>query len=177
MRRRGVRRPGGPKRETVWTAAQIAQDSVDSAAVSTLNLVDSTDWSRGSTSSFQRGATLERIRGSLCVNFGGAVTSAAGALWLAIWAINDSETSPDPTVVNDYVEEDLLWARTINATTTFLTSVGYFVPIPIPIDIDVKARRKLDTNTIILLTWRATGASSDENFILSGIVRALVKLP
>lgn len=172
MRRRGARAVR-QKRETLWTAMQINQDSVDSATVSVGNIVDRTDWA--DDDSFARGGTLERIRGTLSINFGGPVTSAAGALWLAIWLSNDDETAPDPSVVGDYVENDCLWSKVVNWTSTQFTSVGIMNTQPIIIDVDVKAKRKLTSNSIVLMTWRATGASSDENFIMSGLIRGLVK--
>jgi len=173
MKRYRGTRARAQRRETIWTAAQLNQDSVDSAAVSILQLVDRQDWA--DDDSFARGATLERIRGSISVNFGGPVVTAAGALWMAIWCTNDDETAPDASALTDYVQEDCLWSKVVNATSLQFTSVGLMAPTSFYFDVDVKAKRKLTSNTIILMTYRATGASSDENFVMSALLRGLIK--
>lgn len=160
-------------RETIWTGLLLNQDSVDSGAVSSGNIVDATDWQASGTG-FSRGATLERIRGSVSLLSGG-VASVGGAVWMAIWAVNDDETTPDPSTAADYGENDLLWARVVNFQTVTLTSVGGWSNPATTFDIDVKARRRLTTQSIILMTWRATGGSSDEQAIMSFVLRALVK--
>ena len=151
---------------------QIAQDSVDSGATSAANLADRQDWA--DDDSFARGATLVRIRGSITMNWG-AVANAGGAIWMALWLINDQETTPDPSNVTDYVTNDCLWSKVVNFATFSLTSIGVWSPPTQHFDVDVKAMRKLTSNSIVLMTWRATGGSSDEMAVMSALLRALIK--
>lgn len=151
----------------------IAQDSVDSAAPSSANLADRTDWVAG-TEAFERGATLERIRGNISLLSGG-VSSVGGAIWMAIFIVNDDETTPDPSVAADYNENDAIWTHVVNFQTVTLTSVGGWSNPASIVEVDVKARRRLTTQSIVLFVWRATGGSSDEQAILSANLRTLIK--
>jgi len=163
------------KRETYWSTTLISQDSIDSGAVTSLNLVDRDDWSAGATS-FERGGRLERIRGNFCLNNSG-VTTTAGAIFMAIWLVNDDEAAPDPTSAADYLENDCLWTHVVNGVTILLTSAGVWSPSSMNVPIDVKVRRNLTSQSIVLLTYRAVGGSSDENFVMSGVIRSLTSAP
>jgi len=147
---------------------------VDSALTSTANIIDRDDWNDTNSPAFNRGGTLTRIRGSVSLLSGG-VSSVGGAVWMAIWLVNDDETAPNPSTVNDYAENDCLWQKVVNFQTVFLTSVGGGGTPPAYFDIDVKAQRKLTSDSIVLFTWIATGGSSDEQAILSATLRGLVR--
>lgn len=161
-------------RETIWSGVQIAQDTVDSAAVSSLNIVDATDWA--TDGGFQRGAVLERIRGTISGMYAPAATST-GSLWMGVSLIGDSEVAPDPSNPVDYVEEDWLWMHVVQRAQIALTSIGTFSPEPFDIEVDIKSKRKLTKNSIVLFSWRASGTGADESFIMSAILRGLVKKP
>jgi len=175
MRSRTRSRVLRPKREMYWSTVLISQDSVDSGAVTGQNLVDRDDWSSGTTS-FERGGRLERIRGNISIN-NSAVVTAAGAVFFAIWMVNDDETTPDPSAAADYLENDCIWTYVYNTVQISLTSVGLVAPQSVQIPIDIKVRRKLTSQSIVLLTYRAVGASSDENFVMSAVFRSLTSAP
>ena len=91
--------------------------------------------------------------------------------------INDDETTPDPTAAADYIEKRLHLRRVSELRDGVLTSVGLTTAPGVLFPIDIKARRKLTSQSIVLLTYRAVGGTSDEQGFLSGVLRCLTSVP
>jgi len=159
------------KRQYIWTAVQIQDNAVNTTAVSN-NIVDRTDWAV--QTSFNKGAVLERIRGSYSIIMN-SVTTQGAEVWLAIYKQNDDETAADPATVGDYVDNDCLWQRVHSFRTVQSTAVGFGAMARVDGEIDVKARRRIDSNTLINFVFVATNVTGIAR--ISGLIRGLVAVP
>jgi len=149
-------------KDYVWSAVLTNNDDV-APGTETLNILEAADWVAAAGS--DRG-TLLRIRGSIAFYQTTTAALATTFRW-GIFKLNVGETVPDLNAVTSYIDEDIL-AYGVHQGI-HLSTAGDDVIQPV-ISVDVKAKRKIDTNSVILLAIRPTGNS----FMYSATLRALV---
>jgi len=176
MRRRARSSPRRTKNGTfIWSAVLFNQQVTVTPTQNVLLDVD--DWS--AVVGYQKGAVLERIRGTLYFRPSLTLSEPASISNTGFWYIGknktDAVTLPDPLQASTYVSEDLLWmdAYALHA----VQSTGEFsMHESLPHVIDCKARRKLASDDVITLVT-AEVANNDLNIFMTGIVRCLIRLP
>ena len=120
-------------REKVWTSLISATGLVSTTAIGFL-IVEPVDWERSAVA--QEHATLTRIRGWLSI----APQVADSQYNAMIIRINQTRGSPDPSIAQTLVDEDILW--------TYAHQAGDAIGVGMSnsVEVDVKAMRKITSS-------------------------------
>jgi len=167
-RRAPIRR--GKKKELLWTATLLGSAPVLTTPQEFL-LAEPAEWERSSLA-FEKGATLERIRGWLSFGIDESSATNNGTLFAVIWLADIDDAAFNGTNVVTYTTEDVLWTgghsfQDDGANVGAWNTQRY-------IDLDVKARRKLTSQKEVRISFTST--SVNVAFIVSGLVRTLVSV-
>jgi len=160
-RRRGFSSPVARKRYG-WTACNPEAYAQGTSLLAT-PICTAQDWQQGGAL-FQR-ATLVGVRGSLAirVNAGGSTI-----LYGNIACYDEGEDPEDPSLVATMTEEDLLFTFAINARGS---DSGFPGPCNWIIPVDIRSKRKLTSDTNVLLVTNATATE----FSIVPMLRACVQ--
>jgi len=172
---KGARRFRRAKRELIWTTTLFDNVAANVAGGgSSTSLVAAVDWVRGNN--FEKGAVFLGMRGWYQITYSSTSTSANPTAWLAVSKVDRDEVNQDITVAAFYNSEDILYCDGLSLGGPASLSFAGVPPSPNPAkQIEVKAKRKLDSESVIQLSFQTPTAAED--WLLSGVFRSLVQLP
>lgn len=172
---RGTRRFRRAKRELIWTSTLFDNVAANLAgAGSSTTLVGAVDWVRGNN--FEKGAVLLGIRGWYQVTYSSTSTSVNPTFFLAISKVDRDEVNQDITLGAFYNSEDILYTDGGSLGGPSAFSIAGLPPSPnVARQLEVKAKRKLDSESVIQLSFQTPTAAED--WLITGVFRSLVQLP
>ncbi len=157
------------KGQFAWSAVRRSRSLIASASTVIDPLVLGADWG---VSASQIG-TLKSILGWISVAGSGASGDDIINMFIVKQDINvvDTDASLDPTQIQNYVDEDVLWTGVWQSPVRQAASIenasGYTM------EINIKAQRKIRGDDRIILCSRTAA----NEVTMSMILRSLVKVP
>lgn len=168
LKTRSSRRFRRGKREYIWCTSLLLSQTLTTTRL-IIPIVLPQEWERSSGVSFQKGAVLQRIMGWISVIPFGTTTSASTMAGMIL--INDVDETPgDPTLVADYVDEDIFWTFGHSSGTTAADANEVLTQ-----QVDIRSKRKLASNQVVNLLLNGNTAAPEWRYSLC--LRALVALP
>ena len=150
----------------VWTVVLAEEVTIPTASTQAFNIVQDSDWSVAGSS---ERATILRVRGRWSFTNKFTTGSNDGGAVMAFIILVDSDAGdPDPSTSSSYVDEDVLWARSVEMP---FVDTGT-APAPYDWDIDVKAMRKIRKGQELRMIMSNNSADSVR---ITGVMRALVR--
>lgn len=172
---KGLRRFRRAKRELIWTTTLFDNVAANVAGGgSSTALVAAVDWVRGNN--FEKGAVLLGMRGWYQITYSSTSTNPNPTAWLAISKVDRDEVNQDVTVAAFYNSEDVLYTDGVALGGPAAISFAGLPPSLNPArQLEVKAKRKLDSESIVQLSFQTPSAAED--WLITGVFRSLVQLP
>jgi len=159
---RGFRGKPVARKQYAWAACDPTTYTQGASELGS-PIVTHTDWQRGGGLIFER-ATLVAVRGCIAV----AINSAgAERCWFNIACYDEGETVDATNLATTLVEEDILWTYVVDLRG------GDNQPAPssMSIPVDIRAKRKLTSDTNVLLVSVASG----NEFRITPMLRACIQ--
>jgi len=170
MARRFVRRSSPrKKRDLVWVTIKV-NNLANDINETVQSLLDSTEWTAVPGVGFER-ATLLRVVGNLTFSqLTGGTLADGPELFFALQVCSSTANAVDPSDMADVASADILHiaARALPGTQSQTNTILQTHPI------DITAKRKLNSDTIVLLTSRITTDTVSPTVSIQGVLRFLI---
>jgi len=161
------------KKEYVWCSSILSAQAVSTSTIS-VPLVEAAEWERGSSGSYQKGATLLAIRGWLHLA-PRPINTVDGAGYVSIVKLDFDEAASAPSAIAEYQEEDILWCGGINLLSNAAGTANDASQDGHHYELNIGSRRKLESRDVIQLQLQTNVTTAQMR--VSGLIRALVALP